>query len=102
MFIVIMIISLGLKSVDAATISSQIIPVSIWEIVVFEGRDWLGHHIVRITITGDDGFRDTLKIKTGQDGKLSVPWIIPSNLPSGNYFVFATDRVNNATTNFEI
>ena len=102
LFFGIIIISFGINSVEGSSLTSRIIPVSIWDVVYFEGRDWLGYHVVKIIITSDDGFIDTLKVKTSQDGKLSVPWIIPSQLPSGNYLVFATDRVNNATTNFEI
>ena len=99
---IIVIFSFGIKSAYSTTIELHIVPISIWDVVVFEGKDWLGYDVVKIIITNEDGFRDTLKIKTTHDGELVVPWIIPSDASSGNYFVFATDRVNNATTNFEI
>ena len=96
------VFSFGFNLADATSISSRTIPISIWNVVEFEGNDWLGFHVVKITITNNDGFTDTLKIKTTTDGNLTVPWIIPPNASPGNYFVFATDRVNNATTNFKI
>ena len=96
------IFSFGFQFADATTLNSRIVPISIWDTVVFEGNDWLGFHVVKITITNEDDFTDTLKIKTTHEGKLAVPWIIPPDASPGNYFVFATDRVNNATTNFEI
>lgn len=62
--------------------------------LIFEGFGWHRLHNVEITITNDGEKITSIRSQTTDNGKLHMPWPIPSNLPSGLYQIHATDGIH--------
>ncbi len=65
------------------------------DVIDFKGSGFRSFHVIKITITNDEGFYVKLKTKTAQfSGELDMPWIIPESLKSGEYNVLISDKID--------
>ncbi len=65
------------------------------DVIDFKGAGFRSFHVIKITITNDEGFYVKLKTKTAQfSGELDMPWIIPESLKSGEYNVLISDKID--------
>jgi hypothetical protein len=64
------------------------------EFVIFEGIGWHGLHNVEVTISNEDKIIDSIRSKTTEHGRLWVHWPIPESLPSGQYYIHASDGIH--------
>jgi len=65
------------------------------DVIDFKGSGFRSFHVIKITITNDEGFYVKLKTKTAQfSGELDMPWIIPDSLKSGEYNVLISDIID--------
>ncbi len=65
------------------------------DVIDFKGAGFRSFHVIKITITNDEGFYVKLKTKTAQfSGELDMPWIIPDSLKSGEYNVLISDIID--------
>ena len=65
------------------------------DVIDFKGSGFRSFHVIKITITNDEGFYVKLKTKTAQfTGELDMPWIIPDSLTSGVYNVLISDKID--------
>ena len=65
------------------------------DVIDFKGAGFRAFHVIKFTITNDEGFYVKLKTKTAQfTGELDMPWIIPPSMKSGEYDILITDQTS--------
>jgi len=65
------------------------------DVIDFKGAGFRAFHVIKFTITNDEGFYVKLKTKTAQfTGELDMPWIMPDSLKSGEYNVLISDKID--------
>jgi hypothetical protein len=64
------------------------------EFIIFEGIGWHGLHNVEVTISNESKIIDSLRSKSTDQGRLWMHWPIPESLPSGQYYIHASDGIN--------
>ena len=65
------------------------------DVIDFKGAGFRAFHVIKFTITNDEGFYVKLKTKTAQfSGELDMPWIMPDSLKSGEYDVLISDKID--------
>ena len=94
-------VSSGIVTAEAASITTSITTVSIWDMIIFQGEGFHRLHNVEITIYHEDIVVSELLSQTTDRGVLFLPLIINDFTP-GKYDVSATDNIHTATTSFEI
>ena len=65
------------------------------DVLDFKGTGFRAYHMIKFTITNDEGFYVKLKTKTVKfTGELEMPWIMPDSLKSGEYNVLISDIID--------
>lgn len=100
--VIFVVLGSGVDFVQGATVSVTKMPVSVWNIILFQGDGMHRLHNVEITISNQKGFDITLMTQATDRGIFYTPWIMPESLEAGTYNVVATDHLHTAITTFEI
>jgi hypothetical protein len=72
------------------------------QFLIFYGFNWHGFHNVEITISDNQGFAESIRTKTSEEGNLYMPWPVPDSLIGGRYSIYATDKIHDFEMNIPI